>query len=193
MLNIPLVFNNRTLKILNSGNVDYNRELLINLSGTEHATLLVQELKLQPGGFIEVDLYAEVPEDDYDISFPQIAEAPSFEAHLEDERTTLKKTSDFMGITGRVVQRTGEPGIQTILSPVILVLIVGILIFFFTRNKGKRTSYSEDTPSYDEEPLVTQPVQQQTPIQKQAPQKQLSRDDEVVKKWMENLNKDKPT
>jgi len=192
---LSVSFDDRTLSIVNTGNVDYTKELLISLTGVENSLTLSEELELVPGQATTIDLYKEAPEDDYEISLPEILDAPSFEAHLEDERSNIRKAGDFVGITGRVVQSTGTPGIQTILSPVILVVVIGLLIFFFSRNRGKKMATYDNTQGYDEEVAALREYTED----KHEEQKEeaisetvLSRDDEAVKAFMENLNKDKP-
>ena len=139
---VSVSFDNRTLTFVNTGNVDYSRDLVISLNGTKKSFFLSKELGLKPGQATIIDLYKEAPEDDYEIALPELPDAPSFDAHLEDERSAVKKASDFVGITGRAVQETGMPGIQTILSPIILVVVIFLLIFFFSRNRGKPSSDS---------------------------------------------------
>ncbi len=193
---ISLSFDDRTLTVVNSGNVDYNRELIVNLSGSKKQLALLQELELKPGQSTVIDLYKEVPEDDYSISFPEVSGAPSFESHLKDERSAARKASDFMGVTGRVVRQTGSPGIQTITAPLILVVIVGLLIFFFSRNRGKPSidkSYDAEADAlkrYLDEKRQQQKAESEY-LDMQPVQPGLSRNDESVRKFMENMRKDK--
>ncbi len=190
---VSLSFDDRILTVVNSGNVDYTKELIVNLSGSKRQLVLSQELELKPGQSTVIDLYKEAPEDDYSISFPEISDAPSFESHLMDERSAARKASDFMGITGRVVQQTGTVGIQTITAPLILVAIVGLLIFFFSRNRRKPSvdkSYDEEAEAlkrYLDEKRQQQKSEAEEPITEPG----LSRDNESVRKWMENMRKDK--
>ncbi len=195
---VSLGFDERMLTVVNSGNVDYNRELIVNLSGSKKQLVLSHDVELKPGESTVIDLYKEVPEDDYNISFPEVSGSPSFESHLQDERSSVRKASDFMGITGRVVQQTGTSGVQAITAPLILVVIVGLLIFFFSRNRGKpsRIKTSADK-SYDEEVdalkryLDEKRHQQKRESEEPIEEPGLSRDDASVRKWMENMRKDK--
>lgn len=192
---LSVSFDNRTLTIVNSGNVDYAKELVINLSGTSRTIILSKDIELEPGQEILVDLYVEVPEDDYQITFPELTDASEFDAHLEDERSALRKTGDFVGITGRLVTDTGMPGIQTILSPVILIVVIFLLIFFFSRNRGKGSSgdseYAAEVAALEKYTEKQHDKQEEEAVHPEhGPE--LSRDDESVRKFMENLNKDKP-
>ncbi len=195
---ISVSFDERMLTVVNSGNVDYNRELLINLTGTNKQLLLSRELELQPGQSTVIDLYKEAPEDDYVISFPEVSDAPSFESHLEDERSAVRRTSDFLGITGRVVQQTGTPGMQTITAPLVLVVIVGLLIFFFARNRGKPSAADSRDAETELQALKQQLEEKrqqremkEAESQVQTPPPELSRDDESVRKFLENMRKNK--
>lgn len=191
---ISLSFDDRLLTVVNSGNVDYSKELIVTLGGSKKQLVLSQELELKPGQSTVIDLYKEVPEDDYNITFPGVSGAPSFGSHLKDERSLVRKASDFMGITGRVVPQTGTSGIQTITTPLILVIIVSLLVFFFSRNRRKP---SVDR-SYDEEAEALKRCLDEKRQQKQTSGEEemqlppgLSRDDESVRKFMENMRKEK--
>lgn len=197
---ISVSFDERMLTVINSGNIDYNRELIINLSGTNKQLLLSQELELQPGQSTIIDLYKEAPEDDYMISFPEISDAPSYESHLEDERSAVRKASDFMGITGRIVQQTGTPGIQTITAPLLLVVIVGLLIFFFARNRGKPSADDSRDAETELQALKQQLDEKRQEKEIKEAESQLgqmnlppglSRDDESVRKFLENMKRNK--
>ena len=45
---VTIKFDNRTLTVINTGNVDYSKELIISLKGTEEESLLVKEIDLSP-------------------------------------------------------------------------------------------------------------------------------------------------
>ncbi len=190
---ISISFDGRTLSVVNTGNVDYSKKLAVNLTGVNNQFVLLQGLELSPGQSTVIDLYKEVPEDDYEISFPGVSGNPSFESHLQDERSSVRKASDFVGITSKVVQQTGTPGIQTVLSPLIIVVVIGMMIFVFSR---KRARFFVASSRQEAESLKLRlDEQRRKKLEAESPvvnQGGLSRDDESVRNWMRNLRKDKP-
>ncbi len=135
-------FDNKTVVLKNTGNVNYARQFNITLSGTK-SYVVVHDVELAPGEVFEVDLTQAVSGGDYNISFPTVVTASQLEGvHLEDERPLIKKTSDFLGITGRAVKvtGTGTGRIQAKFAPFLLLVMVLAVAFFFVRNRGKGSS-----------------------------------------------------
>ncbi|MBI2664106.1 hypothetical protein HYX10_02050 [Candidatus Woesearchaeota archaeon] len=177
------------LTIANTGNVPYNNEFVINLSGTAADYQLSRHLSLEPGQAAVIDLSKEVPEDTYTISVPTAGKA--IDAYIPDRRSPFRKTADFVGITGAAVG-TGTPAIQFILSPIIIVAALLIIIFFFSRNRGKTAS--GNSAGYDKEIAALRSYihERHDESQREAAKPELSRDEESVKRFMESIDKDKP-
>lgn len=135
-------FDNKTVVLKNTGNVNYVKQFNITLSGAK-SYVVVHDVELAPGEAFEVDLTQVVSEGDYNLSFPTVGTASQLDGvHLEDERPLIKKTSDFLGITGRAVKvtGTGTGKIQAKFAPLLLLVIVGAFAFFFAKNRGKGSS-----------------------------------------------------
>ncbi|HLD97595.1 MAG TPA: hypothetical protein VI934_04590 [Candidatus Nanoarchaeia archaeon] len=128
-----------TLK--NTGNVGYANSVGISLAG-ETSYIVSEEVYLQPGQSYEVDLANEVSGGQYNVSFPTLANASSFEnVVLADKRSLFKKISDAFGITGKnvVVTSSGKGRIPASLAPFVLVAIILGIAFFFIKNNKKGT------------------------------------------------------
>ncbi|MBI2143199.1 hypothetical protein HYU20_02555 [Candidatus Woesearchaeota archaeon] len=137
-------FDNKTVVLRNTGNVNYLKQFNITLSGTK-SYVVVHDVELAPGEVFEVDLTKAVSEGDYNVSFPTVGNASQLEGvHLEDERPFVKKTSDFLGITGRAVKvtGTGTGKVQAKFAPFLLLVMVFVIAFFFVRNRGKGSNRS---------------------------------------------------
>ncbi len=215
-------FDNRTVVLKNTGNINYVKQFNITLSGTK-SYVVVHDVELAPGEAFEVDLTKAVSEGDYNVSFPTVGNASQLDGvHLEDERPLIKKTSDFLGITGRAVKvtGTGTGKIQAKFAPFLLLVMVSVIAFFFVRNRGKSsgsrgggTGYSSSRsfegsgsggsgqkPSQqeiaeDEEARVRRIIDEKRrqQLQRQPAQpKELSRDSPESKKFIHDMMKDKP-
>jgi len=130
-LNVNLV--GQTLEIQNIGNVDYVKELEIQVTSKEKSHLIKKKSNLKPGQTIYVGLFREVPPDTYDI---KLGDFSFSDVTIVDERNTLEKSSDFFkGVTGSVV---GAPGSSVSKKPLIsLIIVLAILVglFFGIRQK----------------------------------------------------------
>lgn len=136
---VSVSFYNKTVILKNTGNINYAKKFNITLSG-EKSYVVVHDVELTPGEAFEVDLTNTVSEGTYTVDFPTVSTAaPVEDVYLEDERPLIKKTSDFLGVTGRAVKLTGTGAgkIQASMAPVLLLVIVALLAFYFVRNKRK--------------------------------------------------------
>ncbi|HIG98201.1 TPA: hypothetical protein HA231_02145 [Candidatus Woesearchaeota archaeon] len=141
---VMVVFDNSTALLKNTGNVEYARKFNVTLSGRK-SYVIVHDVFLEPGEVFEVDLTNKVSEGAYNISFPTVPNSSGFEdVFVEDQRSIVKKLSDLTGITSHAVKvtSTGTGRIQAALAPVLLLAIVGIVGFYFARNRRKRTGGS---------------------------------------------------
>lgn len=133
-------FDNRTVVLSNTGNVEYAKKFNITLSGRK-SYLVSQNVQLAPGEKVEVDLTSIVSEGNYTVAFPTVPSAGEIsDVYLEDNRNFLKKTSDLFGIsrTGSAVKTgTGTGWIQARFAPLLVFLIVVAVGFYFIRNRGK--------------------------------------------------------
>ncbi len=194
---LSVSFDNRTLTFSNTGNVDYNKELVVNLSGADNRLLLTRGVDLAPGAVVQVDLYKEVPSDDYEISFPSLPDAATFESKLEDERSASRKVADFLGVTGRVVPQSGGARVKSVAAPVMVISIILLLFVYYSRKKGsgkpkEPSKLDVESAEFNQrlaERRMQSKAQPQPPV---ADKELLSRDDESVRKWLDNLQKDKP-
>ncbi|MBI2581052.1 hypothetical protein HYV85_04595 [Candidatus Woesearchaeota archaeon] len=154
-------FDNKTVVLKNTGNVNYAKKFNITLSG-QKSYVIEHDVEIAPGEVFTVDLTNTVSEDSYDISFPTVADAPVVEdVHLEDNRPLIKKTSDFLGITGRAVKLTGTGTgkVQAKFAPLLLFVIIAVLAFYFVKNRGKggkdyrdgSSNKGSSTPQFREE------------------------------------------
>ncbi|MBI2145311.1 hypothetical protein HYU18_03240 [Candidatus Woesearchaeota archaeon] len=139
-----------TVVLKNTGNVNYVRQFNITLSG-ERSYVVVQDVDLAPGEAFEVDLSSAVREGTYNVAFPTVANSSVVEnAFIEDNRPLLKKTSDFLGITGRAVTKleSGTGKVQAKFAPLLLFLIVAVTAFYFVKNRrrggGKGNDFNSD-------------------------------------------------
>lgn len=207
---VNVSFDSGALTVVNTGNIDYRRELVVSLNGSSNLVVVSRDFELKPDGSALIDLYAEVPEDSYVISFPGLANSPSFEAHLLDERSAFRKAGDFFGVTGNVVSGSRFDGVSGVFSWLLAVAVAGVLVFVVYRRmrrgrkKGVNKAASvkdEPSPAYDAETAALKRYldskreqQRQESLASSAPSTQpsFSRTDDSVKKWMENLHKDKP-
>ncbi len=161
-------FDNKTVVLRNTGNVNYVKQFNITLSGKK-SYVVVHDVELAPGEVFEVDLTKAVSKGDYTISFPTVGNASQLDGvHLEDERSLIKKTSDFFGITGKAVKVTSTgTGNAQAKFVLLLLAIAGVLAFFFAKGRGKGkgssnisgTGYSGSRGA--SEKSVQRPVQQQ--------------------------------
>ncbi len=155
-----VTFDNRTVVLKNTGNVDYAKKFNISLTGTRKNYVLAQNVNLAPGEVFAVDLTKAVMEDTYSVAFPTVTSAPPVESVLiEDNRDFLKKTSDAFGIprTGRVItdSGTGSGKAQVKFAPLLLLVIVGVTAFYFVRNRGRSSasrSMGGDSGSHSAQP-----------------------------------------
>ncbi len=135
-------FDNKTVVLKNIGNVNYAKKFNITLSG-QKSYVIEHNVEIAPGEAFTVDLTNTVSEDNYDISFPTVADALVVEnVYLEDNRPLIKKTSDFLGITGRAVKLTGTGTgkVQAKFAPLLLLVIIAVLAFYFVKNRRKTQS-----------------------------------------------------
>jgi hypothetical protein len=175
--------------ISNDGNIQYSRTLLINLTGAKKF-LLSQDLSLAPNETVVIDLSREVPEGGYNISFPTLEQAPGYEqSHIDDGRTAAKKTTDFLGITGRVTDSGGSPsGVTRMFSSLIILILLALFVRTARRSdrwKAAVSRFGRKRETSAASPPPTAPVPDGKP-------EELSRDDETVKNWLKNLEGDKP-
>lgn len=139
---VSVVFNNGTVTINNIGNVNYAGKFNITLSGKK-TYMVTEDVDMKPGQAFVVDLSKAVSSDEYNISFPTVANASPVErAYVEDKRSIVKKTSDFLGITGTNVKVISpESGkLQANHGPLLLLLVfvvVVLLAFLSLRKKGR--------------------------------------------------------
>ena len=137
-------FDNKTVVLKNTGNVNYAKQFNITLSGTK-SYVIVHDVELAPGEAFEVDLTKAVSEGDYNVSFPTVSNASQLEdVYVEDQRSLVEKTSDFLGIKGRAVKvtSTGTGKVQAKFAPLLLLAIISVVGFFFMKNRGKGSSRS---------------------------------------------------
>lgn len=131
-------FNNRTVVLRNIGNVNYAKSFNISLSGATKSYVIVQDVELAPGQVFEVDLTNKVSEGTYSVDFPTVANSAVVEnVFVPDDRPLIKKTSDFLGLTGRAVKvtSTGSGKVQVKFAPLLLLVIIGMVTFFFVKNR----------------------------------------------------------
>ncbi len=138
-----VAFDNKTVVLKNTGNVNYAKQFNITLSGKK-SYVVVHDIELAPGEAFEVDLTKAVSEGDYNVSFPTVSKTRLEGVHLEDQRPLIKKTADFLGITGHSVKvtSTGTGKVQTKFAPLLILAIISALGFFFMKNRGKGSSRS---------------------------------------------------
>ena len=134
---------------------------------------------------------------------PELSNAPSFESHLEDERSTIRKTGDFIGFTGGDLSETIAPGLKTFLSSGFIITLVFLLSVYFYKNRGNKNrgkkleTYDIKEKSEEAMPVLKEYSEEKSdestsPTEEPTSGQTLSRDDDAVKTFMENLNKDKP-
>ncbi len=168
---VAVVFNNGTVTINNIGNVNYAGKFNITLSGKK-MYMVTEDVDMKPGQAFVVDLSKAVSSGEYNISFPTVANAsPVEKVYVEDKRSVVKKTSDFLGITGTNVKVIApESGkLQANRMPLLLLfifVIIVLLVFLSLRKKGRgesfgRSSHSMEGGSGGSEKSVQQPVKQQ--------------------------------
>lgn len=215
---VSVIYNNGTVIVNNTGNVNYAKAFNITLSGRKNY-VVVEDADMKPGEAFEVDLTKAVSGGEYNISFPTVANASTVEkAYIEDRRSIVKKTSDFLGITGTNVKviaaETGRPESSPLPLLLFVVLVIAALVGFSSlRKKGRGSMMGRAQSRGSEMGSSQKPVQQsqqsaagseddrirliieekrRQQMQRQPLQpKILSRDDPQTKKFIRDVMKEK--
>lgn len=151
--------------VRNMGNVKYNEEITILLESDEKKYALNKVINLKPKEQMIIDLSKEVPEGNYEVTLPvsatedgnaseknaNVSETVFSNVSIEDNRNTLKKTTDGLSaISGFVVGTVGYVASKPILATGILVLIIVATVLHYSwgyiRNKatGKKKDSTEN-------------------------------------------------
>ncbi len=140
---------NGVVFVRNIGNVDYTEEITILLNDGENQYALNKEISLKPKEQTAIDLSKEVPQGNYDIALPALAdetgnnnlteEAPNASQNvftnvsIEDNRNTIKKVADGLDtITGAVVGAAGFVASRPTLATSLLILIIFATVLHYS-------------------------------------------------------------
>ena len=155
-LDIELVY--QTLKIKNSGNVNYEKPLeIVAIDNSGKEKYIEVRTNLNPGEIIEVGLFKQLADGVYEIKILNTGE--SFNVEIHDDRNVATKTGDFFkSISGQAVRISGSKNsgwLSYIFGLVIVLFVVfiafynrrGILKFgFIKRRKKEKRKTSKTQP-----------------------------------------------
>ena len=139
-----ITLTNQILEIKNIGNLDYKKDLEIELNSGEYTAIVQKITKLSPGESMNVELFKEVKSGTYDLRILNTEEVLSG-IEIMDARSAMNRVGDFFSATtGSAVRISGSS--RTNSSWIFLTILVGIFgIFFFYRFKGiKKTERVKD-------------------------------------------------
>lgn len=168
---VSVVYSNGTIVVNNTGNVNYARAFNVTLSGKK-TYLVVEDVDMKPGEAFVVDLSNAVSSGEYDISFPTVSNASSVEkAYVEDRRSIVKKTSDFLGITGTNVKviapDTGKAKSNLLPLLLFVVFVIVVVVGFSSLRKRRRGGMTGKAQSRGGEAGSSQKPVQQSPEERE--------------------------
>jgi hypothetical protein len=133
---VDVSFDGGKVVLQNTGNVNYVDAFKITLSG-DRSYDIKNNIDLKPGEVFIVDLSKSVSTGTYDVDFPTVVNSSKTESvYVEDTRSVVKKSSDFVGITGRNIKSTTGSGIiQAKLAPILLLAIISVVGLYFIKNR----------------------------------------------------------
>ena len=133
MLEIELV--GQSLNVINTGNVEYKSNLVVNAYNDVHQKTVSVRTKLKPGEELLVDLYKELKDMAYTLEVENTGQ--TFEVEISDERGVGEKIGDFFtSFTGQAVRLSGskEGGFATYTFGLIILVLI-LLVFIFRNPK----------------------------------------------------------
>ena len=208
------------LVFANAGNVEYSKPADIVLTSTSWEYLLRQKLSLATGESEQLNLFKEVPADTYTVKVVKSdGTAVIFEdIATVDERSLAKKAGDALAsITGLIPGIDVGPTARGTANKVpgfvyILVIALALAAYVVYRGGiklpnlgGMRPVRKAPQPSQPQQQIIPRKMLDRISEQREefaarpAPRKpaeiksgkQLTRDDPEVKRWLQNLKKDK--
>ena len=140
---ISMSYDNESVIIENTGNVDYDDETTIILESGNKKYLINKLIQLKPEEKLIIDLSKEVPSGSYDIILPQTEarlENETFstnvieDAIISDNRPAYKKIGSVVGaVTGSVVRTSGYIASRPLLASIILIVIILLIVVYYSR------------------------------------------------------------
>ena len=125
--------------IKNTGNIIYNDTVSLYLESSHQNYLISKKILLMPGEETSVELYKEVPDDNYTVSVGNKTENQSaaFTATVTviDQRTLAEKGKDAVnGITGAVV---AHGGISITAFLIVLIAFSSLIVYNYRTSKNQ--------------------------------------------------------
>lgn len=206
---IETTFDNRIIKITNTGNIDYNKPVNISLIKEGKTYSIIRKLSLSPSEPYEIDLFKELPEGSYNITVPNKGEVAVYQdVSIQDERSLGKKIGDvFSPLTGSTVKGDAGSFVKNTVFLLIAFLAVAFLTITAVRMYRSRKRGSERKEMQLQKEVknaaemsekVMQQKQQEKPVYAQKiitkqpeEKKSLLRDDPEIKRFVDRVLREK--
>jgi len=142
------------LVVKNSGNMKYDKELLINAI-SDGTRSIIKSINLKPGEEAVFDLSKELPQGTYDL---EVGNQKLSNLIIDaDNRNIVKKTTDAIGLTGKAISELPQETKSTKNATYLLILVligIGLYgLYYYSKNYRKKSIHKEAPTTIIKNPL----------------------------------------